>query len=167
MPALANIAGVKEKLDAERARLLESFKGLPTEIITRPAADGWSIKDILAHLANSERVNVKFAQRMVAKNAPVQLDELSADYPDFPLPFTLDKFNAFMTDRLRAQSFVQVMDALHTTRADTLKWLATLTPADLERAGGHAAWGTQTVSGVFRILVIHDKAHRGDIEKRK
>ncbi|MBI3913200.1 MAG: DinB family protein [Chloroflexi bacterium] len=166
MPAPANIAGIKEKLDAERARLLESFRDLPAEIITRPAEDGWSIKDLLAHLAMAEGVNVKFAKLMVAKNSPAQLDELAADYPDFPLPFTLDKFNAYMTNRLRAKSWVEVVQALHATRAETLAWLAKLAPADLERRGGHAVWGTQTVNGMFRILVIHEKAHRGDIEKR-
>ena len=166
MPAPATIAGIKEKLDAERARLLESFRDLPAEIIMRPGEDGWAIKDIVAHVAMAEEVNVKFAKLMVTKNSPAQLDELAADYPDFPAPFTLDKFNAYMTDRLRAKSWVAVVQALHATRADTLAWLAQLTPADLERTGGHAVWGTQTVNGMFRILVIHDKAHRGDIEKR-
>jgi hypothetical protein len=60
-----------------------------------------------------------------------------------------------------------VMTALNETRADTLAWLATLTPEQLERAGAHAVWGNQSVRGMFRILVIHDKFHRGDIEKRK
>jgi hypothetical protein len=28
-------------------------------------------------------------------------------------------------------------------------------------------WNEQTIRSMFRILVIHDKFHRGDIEKRK
>lgn len=167
MPTPTDIPSIKAKLIEERAKLLESFKGLSVQVMMASTADAWSIKDILAHVANSERVNVKFARLIVEKDSPVQLRELAADYPDFKQKFTLDNFNAYMTDKLRAQSLVESLAALHATRAETLKWMDTLTPSDLERAGGHAVWGEQTVNGMFRILVIHDKMHRADIEKRK
>lgn len=168
MPTPDTPAEIRTKLTAERAKLLESFANLPREIILRPFGDdGWSIKDLLAHVAMAESVNVKFAQLMVAKDSPLQLQEFAAEYPDFPPPFELDKFNAWMTERWRAKSFVEIIAALHATRADTLAWLETLTPAQLGCAGEHAVWGKQSVRGMFRILVIHDKFHRGDIEKRK
>jgi uncharacterized damage-inducible protein DinB len=168
MPAPDDIASIKEKLNTERGRLLASFADLPREILLKPfGEDGWSIKDILAHVAMAEEVNVKFAKLMVAKDAPAQLPELAADYPDFPGEFELDKFNAWMTERWRTKSLDDILAALNATRADTLAWLDTLTPEQLERSGAHAVWGNQSVRGMFRILVIHDKFHRGDIEKRK
>ena len=163
-----DVAGIKQKLNAERAKLLESFANLPRETMLRPFGDaGWSIKDLLAHVAMAESVNVKFARMMVAKDSPLQLKEFAAEYPDFPGDFELDKFNAWMTERWRAQSLDEVIAAVNQTRAETLVWLETLTPAQLERSGEHAMWGKQSVRGMFRILVIHDKFHRGDIEKRK
>lgn len=168
MPTPNTITEIKEKLTTERAKLFASFANLPREIILRPFdGDGWSIKDLLAHVAMAEAVNVKFAKMMVAKDEPLQLQEFASEYPDFPGAFELDKFNAWMTERWRVKSFEEIVDALQTTRADTLAWLETLTPEQLDRAGEHAVWGKQSVRGMFRILVIHDKFHRGDIEKRK
>ncbi len=168
MPTPDTPAEIKTKLTTERAKLFESFANLPREIILRPFdGDGWSIKDLLAHIAMAESVNVKFAKLMVAKDVPLQLQEFAAEYPDFPGAFTLDKFNAWMTERWRAKSFEEIVEALQTTRADTLAWLETLTLEQLERSGEHAVWGKQSVRGMFRILVIHDKFHRGDIEQRK
>jgi len=115
----------------------------------------------------AESVNVKFAKMMLAKDLPQQLRELAADYPDFPGEFELDKFNGWMTERWRPKSLDEVLAALDASRADTLAWLETLSPAQLERSGEHAAWGQLSIKGIFRILVLHDKAHRADIEKRK
>lgn len=167
MPANADVMAIREKLNAERTKLLESFKGLSPAIMTRPFEGGWAIKDVLAHIAMAEGVNTKFAQLMLAKESPAQLEELVVEYPDYPLPFTLDKFNAWMTERWEKKTLVEIIDTLHATRAATLAWLETLTPEQLERKGKHAVWEDQTVRGLFRILVIHDKFHRGDIEKRK
>jgi uncharacterized damage-inducible protein DinB len=157
-----------DKLNTERAKLLAAFADLSPETMLKPFGDeGWSIKDVLAHLAMAEDVNVRFAKRMVARETPVQLDELANEFPDFPLPFELDKFNGWMAERWRAKSLGEVLAAVHATRATTLAWVDTLTPEQLERSGAHAVWGNQSVRGMLRILVIHDKFHRGDVEKRK
>jgi len=161
-------ASITDKLKAERAKLLASLADLPREIMHRPLGDaGWSIKDVLAHLAMAEEVNVRFAKLMVARDTPVQLDELANAFPDYPLPFELDKFNNWMAERWRAKSLDEVLTALDATRAATLAWADTLTHEQLARSGAHAVWGNQSVHGMLRILVIHDKFHRGDIEKRK
>ena len=168
MPAPDSIPEIKNKLIAEREKLIAAFANLPREVVLKPFGDdGWSIKDLVAHVAGSEAVNVKLAMLMVAKNEPVQLAELASDFPDFPPPFDLDKFNAYMMNKWRAKSLEEIIVALKQTRAETLAWLDTLTPAQLERTGEHAVWGKQSVRAMMRILVIHDKAHRGDIEKRK
>lgn len=159
---------IKTKLETERAKLLAALADVSHETMLCSFNDGgWSIKDILAHVAMAETVNIAFAKMMLAKDEPVQLREFAAAYPDFPGEFELDKFNAWMTERWRAKSLEEILAALNAARAETLAWLATLTPAQLERTGEHAVWGKQSVRGMLRILVIHDKFHRGDIEKRK
>ncbi|MBI5305930.1 MAG: DinB family protein [Chloroflexi bacterium] len=168
MPAPEDVAGIKAKLNGERVKLLDAFANLPRETMRKPFGDdGWSIKDILAHVAMAEWVNIKFAKLMLEKDAPVQLQELAADFPDYPGEFQLDKFNAWMTEKWRAYSLDEIITALNAARTDTLAWLDTLTPAQLEKSGTHAAWGNLSVRGMCRILVIHDKFHRADIEKRK
>jgi uncharacterized damage-inducible protein DinB len=168
MPVAEDIPAIRAKLNVERSKLLDSIAGLTRPVMLRPfGAGGWSIKDILAHVAMAESVNVKFARMMVEKNAPLQLREFASEYPDFPGEFELDKFNAWMTERWRAKSLEEILAALEETRAETLAWLDALSPEQLERRGEHVVWGDQSVRGMLRILVIHDKFHRGDIEKRK
>lgn len=168
MSAPDTVDGIREKLNTARTRLLESFAALSHERMTRPYGEGdWSIKDILAHVAMAESVNVAFAKMMVDKESPVQLHEFAREYPDFPGEFELDKFNAWMTERWRIETMDEVVLALRETRAKTLAWLETLTPSQLERTGEHAMWGWLSVRGMFRILVIHDRFHLADIEKRK
>lgn len=167
MPAPDDPAGIKAKLLAERAKLLESFANLSPETLCRSLGGNWSIRDVLAHLAMAESVNTRFAQMMVEKDSPLQLVEFAREYPDFPGEFELDKFNAWMTERWRPYSLEEILSALHRTRAETLSWLETLTPTQLARRGQHAAWGDLSVKDMFRILVLHDKSHRADIEKLK
>ncbi len=168
MAAPETIVEIKTKLETERAKLLDTLANVPCDVMLRPFGDGgWSIKDILAHVAMAESVNVKFAKMMVAQEEPLQLREFAAEYPDFPSPFELDKFNAWMTERGRAKSLEEIIAALKEARVDTLAWLDALAPAQLERTGQHAVWGNQSVRGMLRILVIHDRFHRADIEKRK
>ncbi|MEW5718036.1 MAG: DinB family protein, partial [Chloroflexota bacterium] len=123
------IEEIRTKLETERAKLLDAFAHVPREVMLRPFGNGgWSIKDILAHVAMAEAVNVKFAKMMVAQDAPLQLREFAAEYPNFPGAFELDKFNAWMTERWRAKSLEEIIAALNAARADTLAWLATLSP---------------------------------------
>ncbi|MCI0477508.1 MAG: DinB family protein [Anaerolineales bacterium] len=168
MAVAETIVEIKTKLETERAKLLDALTNVPRDAMLRPFGDGgWSIKDVLAHVAMAETVNVQFAKMMVAKEAPLQLREFAAAYPDFPGEFELDKFNAWMTERWRVKSLEEILAALKDARVETLAWLDTLSLAQLERPGEHAVWGKQSVRGMLRILVIHDKFHRGDIEKRK
>jgi hypothetical protein len=169
MLANAEIETIKSKLNAERAKLMAALKQLSSDELMRPLEDGWSAKDVVAHLAMAEAVNVKFAKLMLAHDGPVQLRVMAQDFPDYIARgqrFSLDDFNSYMTEKLRAKSLDEVMRSLDETRADTLAWVDTLTSVQLERGGQHAAWGDQTVRGMLKILVIHDKFHTQDILKR-
>jgi hypothetical protein len=166
MSAYAQIEALGIKLSTARAKLWDAVRQLDASDFTSPLDGGWSVKDILAHLAAAEALNVKFAKLMVSQEWPVQLEALAGDYPDYIGPFSLDGFNGYLTDKLRATSLAEVFDVLERTGADTLAWVEALTPEDLERGGEHAAWGDQTVRGMLRILALHDKVHTQDILKR-
>ncbi len=163
MSAYAQIEALAIKLSTARAKLWDAVRQLDASDFTSPLDGGWSVKDVLAHLAAAEALNVKFAKLMVSQERPVQLEALAGDYPDYIGPFSLDGFNGYLTDKLRAKPLTDVLNGLEATRSDTLEWVETLTPEDLERGGQHAAWGDQTVRGMLRILALHDKVHTQDI----
>ncbi len=163
-----SIADIKSKLDADRAKLLASFADVVQDHMLRAEREGsWSIRDILAHVAIAERVNLRFAQMMVDKLEPDQVLEMMAEYPDYTGEFELDRFNAWMTERRRTLSLEEVMADLQAARAQTVAWLETLAPEQLERTGKHAVWGGVTVRAMIRMLGIHDRMHRAEVEKLK
>lgn len=161
------IETLKNKLRLERGKLLDAVQAFSEQELLHASPAQWSIKDILAHVANSEMLNVKFARWMVDVNQPAQLDAVKRDYPDYVGDFTLDSFNAYLHEKFRAHSLDAILQTLNLTRAETLAWVETLTERDLERAGEHAVWGAQTVRGMLKILMLHDKMHTQELVKRK
>lgn len=166
MSSIPEIETLKNKLTLERGKLLAALDALSEAARAEPFLDGWAVNDVLAHLAQAEIINLKFAKLMLTRDAPVQLREVAAEYPDYTGPFELDRFNAYMTDKLRARGFENILQTLHAARAETLAWMDTLEAEQLERRGIHAAWGDQTVRGMLKILALHDKMHTQDILKK-
>lgn len=168
-PIMADLTlpALKAKLESERARLLEVLAGFSAEDLTRPHPDGWSGKEMLAHVAAAERLNVRFAQAVTEQDYPYQVEVLKGDFPDYAGPFALDDFNAYLMARLRDLPLEHVRANLHQVRAETLAWLEPLAPEQLDRSGEHAAWGRLTVRGIVRTLAVHDKMHTQDLAKRK
>ncbi len=163
MSNVPEIESLKNKLTLERAKILEAVAAWSPDELEQPFLDGWSARDLLAHVAHAEAVNVKFAKLMLTHDRPAQLQAVAADYPDYVGPFELDRFNAYMTEKLRARSLDAVMRTLNETRTATLAWMDILTPEQLERKGIHAAWGEQNVRGMLKILILHDKMHAHDL----
>src|SRR6188472_1717005 len=111
MSNFPEIQALENKLRLERTKLLDICKTLPPEKMFQTEPSGWAVKDILAHVANSEVLNVKFARLMLELDKPQQVQVVRGDYPDYVGDFDLDRFNAYMTDKLRQQSLDQVMAA--------------------------------------------------------
>jgi hypothetical protein len=166
MSRFPEIQTLEHKLRLERDKLLDVIKTFPPEVWLHTAPDGWSVKDILSHVAHAEQVNVKFARLMLEQDNPKQVRAVASDYPDYAGEFELDRFNAYMAEKLREQSAEGVLQSLNETRRATHLWLDTLVPEQLERKGWHAAWGELTVRGMIKILFLHDKAHAQELARR-
>jgi hypothetical protein len=163
----SEIQTLKSKLQAERDKLWQAAASLDPGEMNLSQPDGWSAREILAHVAFSERVNVKFARLTVETDKPVQLEAMALDFPDYPGPFSLDDFNAYLAGKWRDLPLEQVIVLFHATRAETLAWINSLAPEQLDRKGEHAVWGDETVRGMIRILALHDKMHAQEIRNLK
>ncbi len=61
-----------KRIDDGRADLLAQLARVPAERLTQPTlANGWSVKDMLAHLATWER-RVEYLYRMLSSGRPVE-----------------------------------------------------------------------------------------------
>lgn len=161
------IVSLRDRLASERNKMLAALEMFSPAELTHADDGGWSVKDIVMHVANAEKLNVKFVRLMVETSKPVQLEALAADYPDYIGAFDLDRFNAFTFEKLRDVPLGAALGSLTEVRAATLAWVETLTPEQLDMIGVHAAWGEQSVKGMLKILALHDKMHTQEILKRR
>jgi len=161
MPQPISVLGLIAKLNEERARLLAAVVDLSETEVTRPlptSEGGWSVKDVLAHVAISEAANLTFARRIVAEDNPVQI-------PPDRGPFDLDRWNNSQVRRRQNLTWAQVQDDLAAARQDTLAFVAGLEEAQLDRRGIQAVFGEMTLGQLLKILYRHDRMHREEIEQ--
>jgi len=161
MPPPISVPGLIAKLNEERAKLLATVAGLSETEVTRPlptSEGGWSVKDILAHVAISEAANLAFAKRLVAEDNPVQI-------PPDKGPFDLDRWNNSQVRRRQQLTWAQVQADLAAAHQETLAFVAGLEEAQFDRRGVQAVFGEMTLGQLLKILYRHDRMHREEIEQ--
>ena len=160
MPPPISVPGLIARLNEERAKLLATVAGLSETEVTRPlptSEGGWSVKDILAHVAISEAANLAFAKRMVTEGNPVQI-------PPDKGPFDLDRWNNSQVRRQQL-TWAQVQADLAAAHQETLAFVAGLEEAQFDRRGVQAVFGEMTLGQLLKILYRHDRMHREEIEQ--
>jgi hypothetical protein len=120
--------------------------GLPGELIEKPNDEGWSLKDIVAHLVDAEGIAfVERIGRMLAEERPAIA---SIDPPA----------------RLRDGGYAgrqldELLDQLERERTRHATWLRGLTPEQLARRGQHDQVGEIQVVDIAHQWAAHDMAH--------
>jgi hypothetical protein len=138
-------ATTAEKLD----RLI---KGVPAgKLRKRPAAEKWSINEIVAHLADAEIV-VGFRMRQIlgAPGAPIAAYDqdswvTSGHYDKRDLPRSVEQFRI--------------------VREANLALLKSLTPEQWKHHGMHSVRGQETIEHIVRMMAGHDVNHLQQIEQ--
>ena len=120
--------------------------GLPLALIGRPNAEGWSLKDIVAHLHDVEGVAfIERIGRMLHEERPFIRSI------DPPARLTAGGYAARDLDGL--------LDDLERQRTEHMAWLAQLEPEQLMRAGIHDTVGEIRVVDIAHQWAAHDMAH--------
>jgi len=149
---VANIASPLEELVAQRARLLEFLSPLSDEQASfRYAADKWSIKELVGHLSDVERV---FAYRMLRFGRGDQT----------PLPgFEEDDYVRAASSDTRG--FGDLLDEWAAVRGATVS-LAAGMPADAWLRRGTASGAGVSARALLYIILGHVEHHRVVLEER-
>lgn len=150
---MANMEG-KKPLGVQAAtakRLERMIKGVPTsKLRKRPAADKWSVSEILAHLAEAEIVG-GFRMRLILGapgTAIVAFDQdawvISGHYAKRGPQKSLEQFRA--------------------VREANLALLKSLTPEQWKHFGMHSERGQESIEHIVRMFAGHDLNHLRQIE---
>jgi uncharacterized damage-inducible protein DinB len=141
------------RLAAERAGLLEKLLGLDEHTLTEePALNGWTVKDMLAHIAAWDRWEERTMRSMVAQEAP-----------DLAAAQDVDAANAAFVAAWRDRSLGEVIAELMAARGDWVTWLQGLPDEELFRPRSYAGYDWTFSAVPLRVQWEHDAEHAKQI----
>jgi hypothetical protein len=144
----------KEPLTVQRAtatKLARLIDGIALgKLRKRPAADKWSVSEILAHLADAEIVG-GFRMRLIlgAPGTPIT----AFDQDSWVLSGHYEKRNPHKS-----------LELFRTLREANLALLKSLTPAQWKQYGTHSERGQETIEHIVRMFAGHDINHLRQVE---
>lgn len=141
-----------EDLRGGAKRVTDLLRGVPEDEASRSPAPGkWTLKQVVAHLSDTERV-FTFRLLWIARGGADALPGFDQD--------------AWATARdVTGTTLQALLDEFEAVRAATVPLVASLTPEDFERRGvvsGHGA----TVLALACMIVGHAKHHENGLRAR-
>ena len=141
---------VSSTLAATPATLRALLAPLPPEVLAMPLDDGWSPRDVVAHLVDvDEDVFFRHIQQV-----------LEQDHPVFP---EIDPTARIRAGGYAALSLSVLLDQLDELRTRDLEWLATINWSHLDRVGRYEEAGEFTASELLHYWAYHDHSHIAQI----
>ena len=133
-------------------RLDRLIKGVPaSRLRKRPAADKWSINEIVAHLGDAEIV-VGFRMRLIlgAPGAPIA---------------ACDQDSWVTSGHYEKRDSRRSVEQFRIVREANLALLKSLTPEQWKHYGIHSERGQETIVHIVRMMAGHDINHLQQIEQ--
>jgi hypothetical protein len=140
------IASALDVYASTPATLRALVLALPEAVTSAPADEGWSIHDVVVHLASLDPFSMVGRVRAI-------LDEENPIIPD------LDEREVLEGSGLQSKPLADVLDQMARTRTEALVWLRELTPAQLARTGRHSSAGPLSASDIIHHKAWHDLLH--------
>jgi uncharacterized damage-inducible protein DinB len=144
---------VLEKMARSREKLLALVSDLSEETLDRRLADGWTIRETLTHLINSEEDHCQ----VIAVVAQGETQRLPSD-------FDLDQHNAGRLAERGRRARAEILAALDQQRQRTVALFNRLSEEQRALVGQHPALGEIAIGDVFRVIAMHDQIHTRDIQ---
>jgi len=141
------LSEVIEILGSTPDKIRREIAGLSArQLKARPAADKWSIQEILAHLADVEELGMRArVTAMVEQNEPSLA------------PF--DQEQRAIEQQYAKKAPLRSLDHFARQRKANVRWLRTLKPAQLKRKGHHQVVGEITAGEMIHEWAFHDLGH--------
>lgn len=153
MPSFSSSASVLAILRSTPAALTSLLAPLPASTLTaRPAADEWSVTEILCHMRDVEReVDQPRIHKILGEEDP-------AIPPQLPDEWAKEREYNKQDGRAALREFTAA-------RIQTLDMLGNLTPAQWSRKARHSIFGPTTLQELVSFNAEHDRLHIQQIWK--
>jgi catechol 2,3-dioxygenase-like lactoylglutathione lyase family enzyme len=145
----ARRASVQAALDQAHTLLRSSVDALTSPDTAVAGYDGWSKKDLVAHLTSIES-RIRDQVQCAVQGVSWQMDEV-------------DAFNARQVSLRRGWTLDQLRQELDEQAAASRTLLASLTEADMQRPFDHPRRGRITVDDLWSIIPRHVQQHLADL----
>jgi len=137
---LAILASTPDKLKQEISSM--SLKVMKT----RPAANKWSLQEVLAHLDDVEEIGMRARVAAMVET-------------ENPLLPSIDQEKRAQEMQYNRKHPLRSLASLARQRQANVKWLERLKPAQLKRRGTHEKVGELTVEELVTEWAFHDLRH--------
>lgn len=143
------------RLQESRAELMAAITGLDDSALRARTASGvWTPAELLAHLLSTERIFIERA-RKTAKQSGYVVTPVSEDVREEHLGVA------------KRMPVPQIVHGLLAQRRDTLQFVESLAPSDLERTLSHPVRGEQTALWQIEHVIEHEQEHAEEIRERR
>lgn len=161
MPQPKSKATILKRLQAERRRLEQNISSLSQADMLQPGVVGdWSIKDVLAHLADWEAHMPAWVEA-ARLGSPVDTPEPGLTWKQ------LDIFNERVYERHRQQPLDEVLEYFHTTHNQFMSMVEAMPEAEMLEPGRFAFTGKAAVYSWLSAYAAHDAWGKTKILKWK
>jgi len=124
------------------------------ERIVYSEADGpWTVRDVVAHLADAEAGLLGQVRRLMAGKVTV------------PADFDLNRWNRSAVRRSQGRAFDELVEQIAISHRETTTTLETCDEAALDLQGRHSSGDVLTAEGFFRRMADHRQEHTRDIQR--
>lgn len=147
---------LQTRLGRESEKVCGYFEGLaPAAWEQRVYTTGsaWRVREILAHFITAERGYLYYMRDTLAGG------------PGVPRDFDIDAFNEAQVPTLEAMSNQELVEAFRSVRQETVEFIGTLAPSDLDREGYHPWFGQGTLGFMIKLIYRHPMLHLRDVRQ--
>ena len=117
------------------------------------AEGGWTVKQMLLHLATSESGQIKTAQA------------IAAGQPTVPDDFDLNRYNRRQIEKNQEKQPPEILFSMAESQQKLLAFLDTVTAEDLEKRGKHGRGDVISVEQLFYRIGEHEAEHMSEIKR--
>jgi hypothetical protein len=117
------------------------------------AEGGWTVKQMLLHLATSENGQIKTAQA------------IAAGQPTVPDDFDLNRYNRRQIEKNQAKQPPEILFGMAESQQKLLAFLDEVSAEDLEKRGKHGRGDVISLEQLFYRIGEHEAEHTAEIKQ--